>query len=585
MTAILTPKIFSSLLLLTHVASTSAQVIGEELPPIPGLDTEAAGSEWIPASSLEGQQVGQEENATQLLTELSRWLGIDLLRNAHKDLEDLEAAIKPIFDAVPLNEYGKLGHTAARYVLHRLFVSRHGWLIRGLEPDGENFNASSPLAALKGKLPDHVSGVFEKRLGGSGLNLQEVALFAAVLENLIHKETADKIRNVYRLYDVEEDIVLDEIDATAFVDIYMAAYVLGLDLNKENASVVMRSFSIIDRAYPNWPETQKFTRTIVEDFKKETWTLDDIVLLALRIGEGYGRFQNKECQTMKQSLMKLEGAEKGCIPMSNFYKAMLTTGQWQFSESPDYLRQLGALDDSNPQALKVIMPNYVNSMTNCVASSIWYSICCIDECEDLLGHIERRVQAPDAAVDELIAIVSELPSSTVPANRELSKSQTRQLNRIAWHNGGRVPLHGRLFMQWLHMVFPRECAYPHKSGTTRPQNASAYEKLNGADATFAPVEVMRSFMNASSTPQPSEKDGQCGQWQDEEEYLIPRPTHLPHLSHLETDTYTWAANSCVALACALAAMLVTLMSYLKTMKAAARRVLPPPEDHSKFVLV
>ena len=31
-----------------------------------------------------------------------------------------------------------------------------------------------------------------------------------------------------------------------------------------------------------------------------------------------------------------------------------------------------------------------------------------------------------------------------------------QLQSIAKEHGGQVPIHGRLFAQWLHYVFPRE---------------------------------------------------------------------------------------------------------------------------------
>merc|ERR1719498_1370277 len=40
-----------------------------------------------------------------------------------------------------------------------------------------------------------------------------------------------------------------------------------------------------------------------------------------------------------------------------------------------------------------------------------------------------------------------------------------QLDQIAKNNGGAVPLHGRLFAQWIHYVFPRECPFPNKAGT------------------------------------------------------------------------------------------------------------------------
>ena len=34
------------------------------------------------------------------------------------------------------------------------------------------------------------------------------------------------------------------------------------------------------------------------------------------------------------------------------------------------------------------------------------------------------------------------------------------MEMIADKHHGEVPLHGRLFSQWLHYVFPQECPYP-----------------------------------------------------------------------------------------------------------------------------
>merc|ERR1719510_1271716 len=45
--------------------------------------------------------------------------------------------------------------------------------------------------------------------------------------------------------------------------------------------------------------------------------------------------------------------------------------------------------------------------------------------------------------------------------RPLPASLVAKLSGIAAHNGGAVPLHGRLFTQWLHFAFPHECPYPH----------------------------------------------------------------------------------------------------------------------------
>merc|ERR1719482_1646934 len=115
--------------------------------------------------------------------------------------------------------------------------------------------------------------------------------------------------------------------------------------------------------------------------------------------------------------------------------------KWQFGESLDYLRQLGAIDESDEQNPKVLIANYVNSPSNCVASSSYYSVCCRNECEDLLGHIETKIGKPEATPKELKSLVSALPSRTVLGNRDLPEWLATRLDEVAVHHHGTVPLH------------------------------------------------------------------------------------------------------------------------------------------------
>merc|ERR1719343_1204563 len=64
-------------------------------------------------------------------------------------VKKIEAALRPMFAALPKNEYGNLGQATARYALHRLFVQRHAWYIKGLEPDAGAYNTSSPTDVLE----------------------------------------------------------------------------------------------------------------------------------------------------------------------------------------------------------------------------------------------------------------------------------------------------------------------------------------------------------------------------------------------------------------------------------------------------
>merc|ERR1719272_1524096 len=85
-----------------------------------------------------------------------------------------------------------------------------------------------------------------------------------------------------------------------------------------------------------------------------------------------------------------------------------------------------------------------------------------------MGHVEELVAEPSAAPKHLVDIVSNTPSDAQEAPRSLSAALVTRLDEIAARHQGRVPLHGRLFMQWLHHAYPRECPFPHVSGTINP---------------------------------------------------------------------------------------------------------------------
>jgi hypothetical protein len=224
--------------------------------------------------------------------------------------------------------------------------------------------------------------------------------------------------------------------------------------------------------------------------------------------------------------MKMEFAGSGRVKLADFYKPALGGG-WQFQESVGYLRQLGALDESDPSSMSVIIVNYLHSQTNCIAASGYYSVCCIDECEGLLGHLEEIIVASEATPASIVPIVERMSSSTVKGPRKLSAKLLSYLDDIAALHGGRVPLHGRLFAQWMHHAYPRECSYPHMSGTTRQQTGDEYLSESGAESVATEAE-MRQFANHKAPTSVVSKEGDRDDnneflpWSAEEELLVSR---------------------------------------------------------------
>jgi len=488
---------------------------------------------WYPvqasAGAFRGHQSSMESHrGNNLLDELERVLGGSRREAAAARAASFEDAMRPIFRSLPKSVGERLPTGGVRYLLHRMFVERHGWFVEGLMSRGEAWNVSSPAAFFAEHAGVETEGIFERRLGGEGLTLHEVAVFAATLESLVHEETLERLHAAFRVLRLDtQESSASEQDVERVVDTYMIMLLLGMNHTIVTPSLVGRTWEHIDSIYPAWPETQKWVREIRKEvvtanpesrtsFSTTTQVLEEVA-------NRYGRWQDTECIALKQDLMKYEHGETGRVLLKDFYHAALN-GSFQYTESKEYLREHGILDESNPVQPSVIISNYVNGPSNCLASSKFYSVCCISECEALLKPLEQHIAAPDAAPAEIIELVQRLPSASVDAPRKLSGTLVRRLDEIAEHHGGRVPLHGRLFAQWMHHAYPRECPFPHASGTV--QVSSRREFSSDQSSHVLGVESLQAEVDGLSeevTPVES-----CDlPWTSEEELFVHVPIVKP----------------------------------------------------------
>merc|ERR1719327_687533 len=222
-------------------------------------------------------------------------------------------------------------------------------------------------------------------------------------------------------------------------------------------------------------------------------------------------------------LAELDVHGTGRVKLADFYRSSKEKGTWQFLETPEYLQHVGALDTSSewlgPQ---VIIPNYVTGMNNCISSSAYYDVCCLNECDAIFQHLEARIQAPTANAAEITRAIEEgitlhpLLSSTAPTEpRNLTKSLRDMLAQTAEIHDGMIPLHGRLFAQWLHYAFPHECPYPHVSKGFNPLTSSEWFAQNGKDSVASADEVQKYSGGVADTAE--EESHYMSQWTLEEE--------------------------------------------------------------------
>jgi len=135
--------------------------------------------------------------------------------------------------------------------------------------------------------------------------------------------------------------------------------------------------------------------------------------------------------------------------------------------------------------------------------------------------VENNVKGNQVAPAVLLKLVPRIRSSTVHAPRKLSDTLKDRLTQVADANGGKVPIHGRLFAQWMHHAYPRECPFPHEAGTANPETPDEWMRSAGQDTHRASEDEMRTHVS-SATSDEEHAHGNDLPWSHAEELLHTR---------------------------------------------------------------
>jgi diadenosine tetraphosphatase ApaH/serine/threonine PP2A family protein phosphatase len=385
--------------------------------------------------------------------------------------------------------------------------------------------------------PDYLQGFLEKMLGGRGASIRELAVFAGTLEDLIRKEEEGHLLQAYASQVQPSNASLAPKEAFQVLQTYMMIYMLGGNWTAQMATKVDRLTQLFELKVSHWHDTLDWLRRMLEtkadDGSEVQLDFQGALRIVGDIGDRYNSFNDAECGRLKGELVSTESAKPGRVRLVDFYKKGLH-GAWEFNEKIDFLRDIGVLDESDPKTPLVILPNYVQARTNCLAVSNYYAVCCRNECEPLMERLEGEIVGATARPSQISKIVSRLSSATISAPRTLPKSLMQRLQDVASHHGGEVPIHGRLFSQWMHHAFPRECPYPHVAGTTSQLTADEWMlKMGQEDSKMTEEEMLQTVDSdtcrllpkgvdcghSRSAPEPEGEDDELP-WDSQEELLV-----------------------------------------------------------------
>jgi len=352
----------------------------------------------------------------------------------------------------------------------------------------------------------------------------------AAVERLILDESIALLQAAYALNQKETGALLDARELLDVLESYLLVFDQGAKANVSAVEAHQRTKKLLAESGGSWADLSEFAhdaqqnfayshRHVLNPFVPSRYSFQTSSQIVEDLALSYGRWQDAECRSMKSELMKLDPDNNGRVPLSTFY-SQPKTAVYQFVESVDYLREVGALEESSVGDPSVRIANYILSPTNCIATSSFFSVCCLSNCGQLTGEVEHMVQAPAASPEILLGIVGNLSLIHTDGEQVVSSELEAKLYSIAAVHAGTVPLHGRLFAQWMHFAFPLECPYPHVLQDSMSLSPASWTSRNSYTST---EEQRQQFINESAIVADEDIDTLAVHWTDNEVMPLQEP--------------------------------------------------------------
>lgn len=486
-------------------------------------------------------------DAANFQAEIRKAMGEALGCGGHvteEDLQHIELALRPTYRTLPKNAHGRIERRSLRHLAHRYFNQKSSLVIRGFEPSrAVNDSSWGSAEILSERVPGFVEAVLESRhVNQHGFDVRDAAYVIATIEQLVFDSEAALLKIVYETQQKPLDHQLGTQEIGQVLEHYIVHWLMGDD--QHGINMLLANRSLLETTFPHWDVLVNFLSGEVKTFQFERmhaptvsrshghaggnalapqYSFDDVHAIAGGITKSFGSFWESDCIEMKESLFAMDPRREGRVPLAQFYGTGLDA-EWRFGESESYLRELGALDETSSRGKQVIIPNYIQAASNCIVATPHYMVCCHNDCNPIIQHIETAVESPSAEPDQLFALVNNMTSATSIDDEvaiKIDSTLKAQLESIASSHGGKVPLHGRLFLQWLHYIFPRECPFPHKSGTVA--SVAPLEYSGNYVATEAEMRAHASVASSSdlntSFKGENEELQWMSQWSEEEELI------------------------------------------------------------------
>jgi hypothetical protein len=306
--------------------------------------------------------------------------------------------------------------------------------------------------------------VVEDKVGQQGFDLKILAIFVATLKHLLHGDQQESLKEVWSLYGLQPEDVVDAQKVSDLVEVFIAHHVYtydGYNIDGEDKGfvpsmeVAKNEVQELREVYSGWPKLRAFMEEEVRGYGKKL-KFQDASLIADRVLEYFRKVSGSMCHEMEQKIGSFRGGEKGRVKLADL-RTLQGNGESLVNENLEYLDQLGALDGSTEDDAYVFVPNYMLGPSNCDMTTSFYDLCCPNPCDMHKEHLERELLSTKSNRSSAIAVITETVQQHLGS--ALPVDMLKTLDIIATAHEDAIPIHSRAFADWLHEVFPRDC--PH----------------------------------------------------------------------------------------------------------------------------
>jgi len=458
-------------------------------------------------------------------------------------LQSIRQKLTPMWTALPKNGQGNVDRATFRYALQRYFLKTLSLSIVGLDPLQVN-GSTQEAALLTNYAPIMVRNMIEGKAATHGFSIEDAVAMAATLEKFVTHSNHGILEAIYASRGKQLSGTVNRAELSRMLELFIIRLMIGDD--QETIDVLEGNQTLLEESFDDWEDIRAYSMGAVKSMEhwrsvtpantsgyeatnsKHVWrpmvprySFDDVEEVVGNIALEFGHFWETECIRIRDILVGMDYGSTGRVATKIFYNAAMH-GEWRFAESMEYLRGLGALDETSVvKGPQVIIANYIQGASNCIISQEHYRVCCHNECEDILSEFETLVGSPVATPEAILSIVkNNLTVSLDDSPIKVSSSLQSQLQEITKVNNGKVPLHGRLFSQWLHYVFPHYCPFPHKSGTTIALTPLEFGMdYMASDTEMSTHAKAKGTVGEEGSQAASSDDDWMSQWTQEEELI------------------------------------------------------------------